>query len=242
MKLKHISLAALSAFAIAGSASATVLLTDNFNTANNDSSTFNDNLTSDQGGTLAPVNYSISAPGANYSIQHSNNGAMLIANVGGNNWVSPNYDFSAAPTGLEPTLVIEFDAWVTDGASYSWLGFGIGASQGTDFYSQPYGTNFVQSSGSHSYKFVISDTNGTGSAFNGITNGAKVDFYIDTVLQSSTAVTLATTGSGYLTFKQDQWDGWSIGHVDNLSVSIIPEPSAALLGGLGMLALLRRRR
>ena len=30
--------------------------------------------------------------------------------------------------------------------------------------------------------------------------------------------------------------------MDNLVVSTIPEPSAALLGGLGMLALLRRRR
>lgn len=30
--------------------------------------------------------------------------------------------------------------------------------------------------------------------------------------------------------------------VDNISVSVVPEPSAALLGGLGLLALLRRRR
>jgi MYXO-CTERM domain-containing protein len=30
--------------------------------------------------------------------------------------------------------------------------------------------------------------------------------------------------------------------VDNIQVSTIPEPSAALLGGLGLLALLRRRR
>lgn len=32
------------------------------------------------------------------------------------------------------------------------------------------------------------------------------------------------------------------GTLDNYSVTVIPEPSAALLGGLGMLALLRRRR
>jgi len=30
--------------------------------------------------------------------------------------------------------------------------------------------------------------------------------------------------------------------VDNLVISTIPEPSAVLLGGLGLLALLRRRR
>ncbi len=32
------------------------------------------------------------------------------------------------------------------------------------------------------------------------------------------------------------------GSIDNLSVSLIPEPGAALLGGLGLLTLLRRRR
>jgi hypothetical protein len=32
------------------------------------------------------------------------------------------------------------------------------------------------------------------------------------------------------------------GEIDNLSVTLIPEPGAALLGGLGLLALLRRRR
>jgi hypothetical protein len=32
------------------------------------------------------------------------------------------------------------------------------------------------------------------------------------------------------------------GEIDNLSVSLIPEPGAALLGGLGLLTLLRRRR
>jgi MYXO-CTERM domain-containing protein len=30
--------------------------------------------------------------------------------------------------------------------------------------------------------------------------------------------------------------------VDDVSVTAVPEPSAALLGGLGLLALLRRRR
>ena len=34
----------------------------------------------------------------------------------------------------------------------------------------------------------------------------------------------------------------SFGNFDEIQVNVIPEPSAALLGGLGMLALLRRRR
>jgi uncharacterized protein (TIGR03382 family) len=34
----------------------------------------------------------------------------------------------------------------------------------------------------------------------------------------------------------------TVANIDNLSITAIPEPSAALLGGLGLLALLRRRR
>jgi hypothetical protein len=32
------------------------------------------------------------------------------------------------------------------------------------------------------------------------------------------------------------------GTFDNLNVNVIPEPSGALLGGLGLIALMRRRR
>lgn len=219
----------------------TVLLTDNFNTGNYDASTFNNDLATDQGGSLATISYTTSAPGGGWTTQHSNGGAMLIANGGGNNWVSLNHDFSVDPTVSNPTLVIQFDAWVDGGVSYSWLGFGIGAVQGATFLDLPYGTNFPQSAGTHNYKFVITDTVGTGTAFNGTTNGAKVAMYVDSIFQSTSTVTL-NLGDGYITFKQDPWDGYSVGHVDNLSVSIVPEPGAALLGGLGMLCLLRRRR
>lgn len=195
------------------------LLTDNFNTGSYGASTFNNFLAADQGGSLATVSYSASAPGGDWSTQHSNGGAMLIANAGSNNWVSLNHDFSVEANLANKPLTIQFDAWTTDGAAHSWLGFGIGASQGTDFYAQPYGKNFVQSAGTHNYRFVISDTAGTGSAFNGITNGAKVDLYVDSVFQSTTTVTLSP-GAGYITFKQDQWDGWSIGRVDNLSIEM----------------------
>jgi hypothetical protein len=34
----------------------------------------------------------------------------------------------------------------------------------------------------------------------------------------------------------------TIANIDNLSITAVPEPSAALLGGLSVLALLRRRR
>jgi len=146
---------------------------------------------------------------------------MLVANAAANNWASLNHDFSADANTASSPLVIQFDAWVDGGASYAWLGFGIDSSQGTDFYGAAYGQNFAQSAGPATYKFVLSDSTGLGSAFNGVANGAIVKFYKNNVLQSTTTATLAS-GSGYLTFKEDQWDGYSIGHVDNLSISVSP--------------------
>lgn len=218
--MKSKSIFRLSTITLAiGTACGAPLLTDNFNSPSFGASTFNNSLSADQSGSLATISYATSAAGGDWSTQHGNGNAMLIANGGGNNWVSLNHDFSVEANLVNKPITIQFDAWVTDGQPWAWLGFGIGAAQGTDFYSQPYGRNFTQSAGAHTYKFVISDTAGTGSAFNGVTNGAKVDFYIDSVYQSSSATTL-NAGAGYITFKQDQWDGWSIGHVDNLSIEM----------------------
>ena len=59
--------------------------------------------------------------------------------------------------------------------------------------------------------------------------------------------TLDITGAGsqtlYLSFNNYRpaaTDSWSV--LDNVTITAIPEPSAALIGGLGLLALLRRRR
>jgi hypothetical protein len=90
MKLKYLSLAALSAFAIAGSASATtLLLSDNFNTPSYNWWEFNNSLAADQGGTLAatvPVPYTTSTGGDGYTAQHSNGGAMLLTSDGWGGW------------------------------------------------------------------------------------------------------------------------------------------------------------
>jgi uncharacterized protein (TIGR03382 family) len=46
-----------------------------------------------------------------------------------------------------------------------------------------------------------------------------------------------TASEGYIGFSS-----YDIVGIDDLKIETIPEPGAALLGGLGMLALLRRRR
>ncbi len=68
----------------------------------------------------------------------------------------------------------------------------------------------------------------TTSSFNGITRS-----YVDTT-------SLITDFDHMAIFFGSQWGGTE--YIDDVVVTFVPEPSAALLGGLGLLALLRRRR
>jgi hypothetical protein len=86
--------------------------------------------------------------------------------------------------------------------------------------------------------FIISDVTGGGSAF---TNGASTDIvkmYVNGSLTNTFTGLNLGTDDQYISFHARN----SIAYIDNLSITAIPEPSAALLGGLGLLALLRRRR
>jgi len=63
------------------------------------------------------------------------------------------------------------------------------------------------------------------------------------VLTTSNTATITTAGTynvRFSTLHNDSTDRTT--YLDSVSYSVVPEPSAALLGGLGMLALLRRRR
>jgi hypothetical protein len=88
---------------------------------------------------------------------------------------------------------------------------------------------------------VLSDSVGTGSAFNGNGSLARIYDASNTLIATSGALPQLTNAyfslGGYSTT-----GAGTIWEVDNLNISTIPEPSAALLGGLGLLALLRRRR
>lgn len=246
MKL-NILPALLSITALAGPLNAsTLLLSDNFNATSGTGSALNNNLATNQSGSLVTVPYALS----NADFHIYSDGAMGLNFQGGSfggAWASPNHNFATDANSANSPLEVQFNMWADSAAGNDgWVGVTIGSTQGGYFWDGAYGFNVTQAQGQHTYKLVISDTVGTGSGFNGIVNGAKVELFIDDVSQGTTAKTFATD-AGYITFRTTAaaWGGgssWGIGHVDNLSVSLIPEPSAALLGGLGMLALLRRRR
>jgi hypothetical protein len=235
----------ISAGFVATSSASTLLFSDNFNTPSYNWMDFNTYSAADQSGTLAPMNYTTSN-GNDYSAQHSNGGFMLLTSDG---WggsgamASPNRNFAIDANAASSPLEIQFDMWAVDGDAPDWIGFGLGGGQGQLFYEGSYGFAATVGDGKHNYKLLISNTAGTGSGFNGITDGAKIEFYKNNVLQTTITETLGVN-DGYITFRTipSAWTGWTIGHVDNLSVSLVPEPSAALLSCIGMLALLRRKR
>ena len=87
---------------------------------------------------------------------------------------------------------------------------------------------------------TLSGTGGVGSAFDG--GGSVVNYKVGATNLGT--FTLAQQSAAYMTFGLEGAPSPSVAifKIDNLSVNAIPEPGAALLGGLGMLALLRRRR
>jgi hypothetical protein len=250
-----------------GSAGAsTLLLSDNFDEspANTDVSTFSNNLGATQGGTLGTVSYSVQ--GTSYVAQHSDGGARLLVATAtdgnGNGSVSLNNNFATQANATNEALRISFNIHSVDTFSDTsrWVQFNIGNSQQLDVGNATVGVGVlfrvnggsqVLSGGSalvgstswsanDLVTVTLTGTGGIGSAFNGNGSVATVSIGGNTF----GTFTLAQQTNAYLTFSGYNYlsDQFGIGRFDNLNVTLVPEPGAALLGGLGVLALLRRRR
>ena len=264
MKLKTTSLAALAAFTLAGSASAAVLLTDNFNTAGNmEDGGFNlpANLTADQSGPAATKSYTLANNGWTGTLQRGNDGNLHMA---GNNVyasdirASLNYDIADVANTIGTALEISFNMSVPAENGDSWASFTVGGvNPQINSTATGFGSLFRKGGATEQWSnnaslgttptftdgqlitFVLSDATGSGSAFD-VSNGANdiVKMYVGaTLAQTFTGLDLDATDQ-YISFRANN----VIANIDNLQISSIPEPGAALLGGLGMLALLRRRR
>lgn len=246
---------------LAAPAGAATLLTDNFtDTTSGSTSNLNENLGTRQTGTQT-ANGSWTGGG---NAQIGNNtvfggdGNYLMVADGGTARLA-GLTLSTSLVAANEKLVIQFDA---DAVGPEWMSFVISSSGATfptvgsgDFGmlirtngqiqafnnftgSALSGINNVQSdsSGINTITLTFSDLAGTGSAFAG--NGTKVTIFDGTNTWSANLDTGFTTE----TISFGTYGAGDRGLVDNLSITTIPEPGAALLGGLGMLALLRRRR
>jgi hypothetical protein len=272
MKLKHTYIAALAALAFAGSSQAAVLLTDNFNHNGGrphdgiGTGLFNDFLSGDQGGTLATTTYSgssihPSASGGFYYSIHGYLGALYLEGAD-NSKVGLNHNFATDAISSNQALRIDFNLSVGGGGTTTAEGvsFGVGSAAIADYDSagnmfssfflagaqtgtRQYAAgseigNTITFTDGDLFTYVISNAAGTGSAFDGSGNSV-VKFYVnDTLQQTFTGLTFGAN-DGYINLEAT---GNVNGFYDNLIIQTIPEPSSVLLGGLGLLALLRRRR
>jgi len=245
----------------------TLLLADNFDDNPNGASwDFNNNLASTQTGTLAtpsPVTYSVQ--GWNWVSQHSNGGRLLVATSPwgeGNGSVSLNNNFATQANAANQALQISFNLHEVGGYGNTtkWVQFNVGNSQHLDVGNGTVGVGVlfrvngeagalsggggigtpVTWAADDLITITLSGTGGVGSAFNG--NGSQATISIGAFNYGT--FNLAQQSNAYLTFSAYNYsnDEFGLGTFDNLNVSLVPEPGVTLLGGLGMLALLRRRR
>ena len=189
-------------------------------------------------------------------------GNNLDNNVVGNNlllanqasvWI--NNDFSS----INSPLTLSFNGLVDSGDSTDWLGVLVGNSGqtpwvlnttfaiifrengGTQYFNNGNGTTGASGAAPgdnvwESYQIVLSDTAGTGSAFDG--NGSLVTYFANGVELGTAAIGQLTAGQGYLGFDSP---GQIVG-IDDIVVSV-PEPGTwALLGGGLALSLIVLRR
>jgi hypothetical protein len=181
---------------------------------------------------------------------------------------SLNYDIADAANTLGLSLAISFNLSVSSafgGDTSQWTSFTVGGGQnpfvndagvgfsslfrdnggtqqfsnGVDLAGTPFFNPGPTFTDGHLITFVLSDATGIGSAFSA-DNGANdiVKMFVNGSLTNTfTGLNLDATDQ-YISFHANN----VVANIDNLQISTIPEPGAALLGGLGTLALLRRRR
>jgi hypothetical protein len=158
---------------------------------------------------------------------HGTTNRQLLIQPGGSDWAPGTMTLRVANnTGMSiNTWVISYDLFVrNDQARSNSFNF----SYSTD------GSTFI-TTGLADALFTY-----TSPAAAGVTSLASVG-------SPSATISPTVANGGNLFFR---WSGADVGGsgsrdefaLDNISITAVPEPSAALLGGLGLLALLRRRR
>jgi hypothetical protein len=260
MKPKTTAFLAAVGLALANSASAAVLFADDFTvTGTTDTFDLNYNNAGRQSGSQALQTWT-GAGNARLGLTDvfGGDGNYLTIADNGSSARLTGLSLSSGLVGANEKLVIQFKA----DSIVDWMSFMISPSSGTGVFHpvvgsgdfgmlirpggevQAFNNNGIVggindwslgNSGINTITLTFSGANGTGSPFAG--NGTKVNIANGTISWDATLDTGFTTE----TISFGSYAG-ARGYVDNLSIYTIPEPSAALLGSLGLLALLRRRR
>ena len=125
-----------------------------------------------------------------------------------------------------------------------WNGSGLvatftfsGLQANTEYSAKAWVFDSAQGNNNKSFNFITAG--GSGGGTTSITNTQNTLVFAQSGPFS--LVNFTTTGTGTATIGMENTAG-SVSFVNAFQLTAIPEPSAALLGGLGLLALLRRRR
>jgi autotransporter-associated beta strand protein len=229
----------LHAVSVATSASSgTLLLSDDFNSPSFSAGEFNNSLSTDQRGFLAPTTYSVTTGGQGWQAQHGNGGSMLlVGDAGFASSASLNEDFSSMANSLRQPISLEFDATVSDtsnGDCWSSITIGsrqniIAVSNGAKFGILPTLNGSIQvwvngvmqpivRRSSNSFRIILTDTDGLGSAFDG--NGSKAILYNGGTLVGVYVLPQLVPGDGWISFSANPFNGsFNITRIDNLSIS-----------------------
>lgn len=248
MMTKTILTASLLAALALGSSAATYSLGENDAGAANGVA-----LNASTAGTGGPSLALQGAAGGTYSGSAAPGGSTLAATFTG----AQIYGVAGGVLGAVPDVnnfSMGFDAFPTDNSSFhialtlgsNFSGDGAG---GNLFIYHAGGTWHVHSNGIGDFDTGLSATlntwqnvhydrvGGVGTlTVNGTTSGTASPFPSGGVFKDAMSIggNRNNSGAGF--------EGGFIGRIDNVFVGAVPEPSAALLGGIAGLALLRRRR
>jgi hypothetical protein len=158
-------------------------------------------------------------------------------------YASLNRNFAADANSYNKPLKLQFDLKITDSPDGSeWASFAIGSAQNARVNTSPnkFSSLFRQSGGTQQFQsgtgatgpnwtansttaatgatiaVLLTDTAGTGSAFNG--NGSVAKIYTNGVLLATFTLSQLGSGDGYISFEADT----VFCYFDNLSVSVVP--------------------
>jgi len=254
----------LSLLGLASSSGAVVLFSDSFTvTGTPNTYDLNYNNSGRQGGTQATQTWTPSANVqiGNNSVFGGDGNYLMVADGAGNGRLS-GLSLSSALVGSNEQLVIQFDADAV-GDGDQWMSFMISPSSGSGLWHPVVGSGdfgmlirpngniqafnngaivggindfSLASAGMNTITLTFSGADGTGSPFAGL--GTRVS------ISDGTNSWNANLDTGFTaeTISFGNYASGGRGYVDNLSIYTVPEPSISLIGGLGLFAILRRKR
>lgn len=218
-----------------------LILSDSFTAESYDAGSFNNNLATDQQGYYAPTAYSLVTGGQGWHAQHGNGGTMLlVGDAGFGSRASLNEDFALVANEFDQALAFQVDARVDTGNDECWSSVVIGTGQNLNadsgaskFAIRPVRNGSLQvwvngsqsplaSRSGNTFRIILSDTEGSGSAFNG--NGSKAALYNGATLVGTYTLPQLGPGDGYITFGAQPNNGYTLTRIDNLNISRYTPP------------------